>query len=395
MERIPQRGTKKSTRQASSKKNTPQGGIEKNPIVKGCAKRDEEKGIAVVTQRDLSRSTILGSSNQSIQLEEALARGHQIVDVRSAGEFLAGSIPGAVNVPLFDDDERSVIGTIYRHGGHEQAVDQGFLYVEKKLSELLSAFQPFQARPVTIFCARGGMRSLSVVNLLNQADFMAFQLAGGYKRYRHNVLDRLDHFQPKLIVIHGLTGTGKTRILQQLDPAIDLEDLAGHRSSLFGGLDRQPSSQRSFESRLVLAIGSLGREPYFIEGESRKIGRVFIPQPLAVAMQNAVLVNVHCSLETRINRIIEDYPVTNAAMRNQIEAILKSLKQKMGGSQVDEMCLLLRNGQLPELVRLLLVDYYDKRYSRGMSNYQYALELSSEDIDAAAVRLAEFRRTFL
>ena len=112
-------------------------------------------------------------------------------------------------------------------------------------------------------------------------------------------------------------------------------------------------------------------------------------------MQNAVLVNVHCSLETRINRIIEDYPVTCEAMRNQIETILKSLKQKMGGSQVEEMCLLLRNGDLPELVRLLLVEYYDKRYSRGMSNYQYALELSSEDIDAAAVRLAEFRRTFL
>jgi tRNA 2-selenouridine synthase len=349
----------------------------------------------VVIQKDLSRSTILGASSQPIQLEEALARGHQIIDVRSAGEFLAGTIPGAVNIPLFDDDERSVIGTIYRHGGHEQAVDQGFDYVEKKLSELLSAFEPFQAKPVTIFCARGGMRSLSVVNLLVQADYKAFQLEGGYKRYRRNVLDCLVHFQPKLIVIHGLTGTGKTRILQQLEPAIDLEDLAGHRSSLFGGLDRQPSSQRSFESRLAETIGSLGKEPYFIEGESRKIGRVFIPQALATAMQNAVLVNVHCSLETRINRVIEDYPVSNEAMLNQIETILRSLKQKMGRSLVEEMCLLLRNGQLPELVRILLVDYYDKRYSRSMSNYRYVLELSSEDIDAAAVRLGDFRRTLL
>ncbi len=362
---------------------------------RGGAKGDEEQGTAVVIQRDLSRSAILGSSKQPIEIEEAVARGHQIIDVRSAGEFLAGTIPGAVNVPLFDDDERSVIGTIYRHGGHEQAVRQGFSYVEKKISALLSAFQPFKTRPVTIFCARGGMRSRSVVNLLNQAEFTAFQLAGGYKRYRHAVLDCLARLQPKLIVIHGLTGTGKTRILQQLAPAIDLEDLAGHRSSLFGGLDRQPSSQKCFESRLALAVGSLGTEPYFIEGESRKIGRVFIPQSLAKAMQSGVLVNVHCSLETRIARIIEDYPVTSEAMRKQIEVILKSLKQKLGGSLVDEMCLLLRSGQLPELVRLLLVEYYDKRYSRSMSSYAYALELSSEDIDAAAAQLAEFRRTLL
>ena len=146
------------------------------------------------------------------------------------------------------------------------------------------------------------MRSLSIVNLLVQSGYDAFQLEGGYKKYRHDILDCLQHFQPKLIVIHGLTGTGKTRILQKLESAIDLEDLAGHRSSLFGGLDREPSNQRTFETKLAHTIATLGEEPYFIEGESRKIGRVFIPQPLAIAMQEAVLVNVHCSLATRIRR---------------------------------------------------------------------------------------------
>ncbi|MGB3210659.1 MAG: tRNA 2-selenouridine(34) synthase MnmH [Desulforhopalus sp.] len=349
----------------------------------------------MIIQRDVSRSAILKKSSRLIQLDEAVSDGHQIIDVRSGAEFCSGTIPGAVSIPLFDEDERTVIGTLYRHGGHERAITQGFDYVEKKLSDLLSAFLPFQSKKITVFCARGGMRSLSVVNLLAQSGYQAFQLEGGYKKFRQNVLDCLENFQPKLIVIHGLTGTGKTRILQKLEPAIDLEDLAGHRSSLFGGLDRKPSNQRTFESRLAQAIGILGKEPYFIEGESRKIGRVFIPQPLAKAMQAAILVNVHCSLETRIRRIIEDYPVTNSVMQDQIETILKSLKQKMGNSLVEKMCLLLRNGELQELVHILLVEYYDKRYGKSMSSYRYQLDLSSESIDEAAAELTEFRLSFL
>jgi len=346
-------------------------------------------------QTDLSRSTILGKSSRLIQLSEVEAGDHHVVDVRSAAEFAAGTIPGAINVPLFDEDERSVIGTIYRHGGQEQAVDQGFDYVDRKLPELLGAFQPFSDKPITIFCARGGMRSRSVVNLLAQSGFNACQLEGGYKKYRQNVLDCLQVFQPKLIVIHGLTGTGKTRILQKLAPAIDLEDLAGHRSSLFGGLDRQPSNQRTFESRLAQTIGLLGEEPYFIEGESRKIGKVFIPKLLAMAMKEAVLVNVHCSLATRIRRIIEDYPVENETMRHRMESILKTFKQNMGAGQVENMCRLLRDGDLDELVRILLVEYYDKRYSKSMSSYRYQLELSSENIEEAAATLTKFRRTLL
>ncbi|MFH0782711.1 MAG: tRNA 2-selenouridine(34) synthase MnmH [Pseudomonadota bacterium] len=338
------------------------------------------------------RAKILEKSARVIGLSEARATGHRIIDVRSVGEFLSGTIPGATNIPLFDEDERGVIGTIYRHGGHAQAIDQGFLFVEKKLPEMLSSFNSFQDEPLAICCARGGMRSLSVVNLLTQAGLRACQLKGGYKEYRRNILERLEHFQPRLIVIHGLTGTGKTRILQHLEHAIDLEDLAGHRSSLFGGLDRQPSNQRTFESRLAERIATLGEEPYFIEGESRKIGRVFIPKPLAMAMKQAVLVNIHCRLETRIARIIEDYPVADDEMLQQIETILRSLKQKMGVGQVEKMCALLHEGNLQELVGILLVDYYDKRYGKSMSEYRFDLEISAEDIDDAAARLEEFRR---
>lgn len=330
-----------------------------------------------------------------VPLKQAYENCHQIIDVRSQKEFLQGSIPGAVNVPLFDDDERDVIGTLYRHAGHTEAVDRGFEFAEKRLSALVESFLLYKDKPLTIFCARGGMRSRSVVNLLENFGYEAYQLEKGYKQYRHDVIACLNSFHPRLIVVHGLTGTGKTRILQQLDNAIDLEDLAQHRSSLFGAIDRIPRNQRTFESLLAKAIGCLGEPPYFIEGESRKIGRVFIPKPLALAMRGGIFVRVNCSIETRIKRIIEDYPVADEDTLKQLEKILNSLRQKMGHRTIDRLCMLLRKGNFEELVRNLLLEYYDKRYSNSMRNYGYQLELSSEDINSAAARLEHFRASLI
>lgn len=342
-------------------------------------------------KKDLSFSAILGKTDKQVSYEHAVANGFCFVDVRSAAEFDSGTIPGAVNIPLFDDHERSVIGTMYHHAGQKAAIEKGFVYAEGKLAELMGSFSTLRGNCIAVFCARGGMRSLSIVNLLHQAGFEALQLEGGYKQYRHQTIALLENFEPRLIVIHGLTGTGKTRILNRLDNSIDLEELARHRSSLFGGLDRQPHSQKSFESLLAQTISTLGEEPYFIEGESRKIGRVFIPKPLAGAMKKAILVNVHCSLETRIERIIEDYPVTDDSRRDEILVILKSLQTKMGTARVEQMCGLLNSGNLHELVRILLVEYYDKRYQRSMKEYRFDLELSSENISEAATTLLAFR----
>jgi len=344
-------------------------------------------------KEDLRRSNILKNNCSPVSFKEAVDENHLIVDVRSAAEYEGGSVPGAVNVPLFDEDERSVIGTIYKHGGQDKAIAQGFSYVEEKLAELLSAFEPFRKRTVSVFCARGGMRSRSIANLLIQSGYTAHQITGGYKLYRHETLDFLENYAPKIIVLHGLTGTGKTRLIQALDSSIDLEELARHRSSLFGGLDREPNCQKTFETLLVKTAQSLGQEPYFVEGESRKIGRVFIPKPFAMAMKSGVLVNITCSLEKRIERIVEDYPVEGAKKRGEILKILLSLKQSMGAAKVEEMCDLFNSNSLHELVRILLVDYYDQRYARSMSKYTFDLEVSSESISEAVEMLTTFRST--
>lgn len=341
---------------------------------------------------DLSPKTILEQVPDRLAAPDAIGGDFQIIDVRSPSEFTDGSLPEAVNIPLFDDDERAVVGTIYRQGGHNQAVDKGYDLVERKLAELLKAFSPYRQRPVAIICARGGMRSRSIVNLLLQSGYTATQIIGGYKAYRRGVMASLEKFAPPLIVIHGLTGTGKTRIIERLPDAIDLELFANHRSSLFGGLDRVSATQRQFESSLAHVVETLGASPYFIEGESRKIGPVFIPKPLAQAMKDGVLVRVSCSLETRVERIIADYPISDREVMGKMENIILSLSRNLGRERVEAMCELLKNNDLKPLVRNLLVDYYDVRYSKVMRDYRYSLEISSEDIDAAVTRLVAFRQ---
>lgn len=346
-------------------------------------------------KEELRSSKILANSCSPISFEKALAGSFLLVDVRSHAEFQAGTVPGAVNVPLFDEDERSVIGTIYKHGGQEKAIELGFSYAEAKLGRLLGAFEPYRKKTLAVFCARGGMRSRSIANLLLKAGYTAHQLVGGYKKYRHDTLSFLEHYAPRTIVLHGLTGTGKTRIIEALDASIDLEDLARHRSSLFGGLEREPNSQKTFEALLVKTAKNLGQEPYFVEGESRKIGRVFIPRAFAMAMKSGVLVNITCRLEKRIERIVEDYPVQGAKKREEILKILLSLRQSMGAARVERMCDLFNSNQLHELVRILLVEYYDKRYARSMSRYTFDLEVSSESISGAAATLTLFRKSLL
>ncbi len=361
----------------------------------------ETKEITFLIQKnntmkpDFSKAAILGRLAPAIDCSQLDSGKYMVIDVRSAAEYVSGTIPGAVNIPLFDEDERSVIGTLYTHASKDSAVEQGFAYADEKLDSLLCEFTRYSDMPLAIFCARGGMRSRSIVNVLNQTGYAAVQLEGGYKSFRTKVLQTVENFAPPLIVLHGLTGTGKTRILQHLDNAIDLEDLAQHRSSLFGALGTTPRNQRDFEALLAEQIGSAGTPPFFVEGESRKIGRVFIPKAFAMAMKAGVMVNVTASLETRIDRIIEDYPVDSKKRVAEIEAILKSLVRSMGRSLVEEMCGHLAAGDLESLVHILLVEYYDKRYARSMQNYRFQLEISSEDIAECARQLTAFRGQLL
>lgn len=343
----------------------------------------------------ISPETILKKSSTPISLEQANKNGHVLIDVRSSQEFEDGTIIGAQSIPIFDNYERSVIGTIYKHGSKQQAVAKGFEFVKQKFPELLESFVPFKGKTITIFCAKGGMRSRSIVNLLSELRYEVYQLEGGYKQYRNDTLDYLSAFKADLIVLHGMTGTGKTRIIEAMDHSIDLEGLAQHRSSLFGGINTIPRNQKQFESFLISDLKNLQEPPYFIEGESTKLGAVFLPKSVAYSMQKGRMIKVNASLETRIERIIEDYPIDNDTIRKRMEGALLSLKRRLGKSTVDKLLSHLEKNELEQLVHILLTEYYDKRYGNMYKKYDFCLEISSENIDDAVQQLYDYRLQLL
>ncbi len=192
---------------------------------------------------------------------------------------------------------------------------------------------------------------------------------------------------PRLLVIHGRTGVGKTLLLHRLHNALDLEGLAQHRSSLFGAVNRQPRTQQWFESHLLHAYRGLAHEqPVWVEGD------VILPASLRQAMQAGTCVLVTAPLETRVQRIIDEYDRGDADTREQLEAALRQLTPMLGRRRVDALADALRADDLETVVTALLVDYYDPRYEHAMRGYEYALTLSSADLDEAAARLHEFWR---
>jgi tRNA 2-selenouridine synthase len=323
---------------------------------------------------------------------EALARAGTVVDVRTPAEFTKGAVAGAVNIPLFDNAERAEIGTLYKQIGKQEAVQAGLKFVGGRLAGFIEAFEPYREAPLLVYCARGGMRSQSVVSLLASLGYEAAQLPGGYKAYRNYLLDALEReIPPRPIVIHGRTGVGKTLLLQRLTNALDLEELAQHRSSLFGAVNLQPRTQQQFETLLLQTLRGLDfARPVWIEGESRKVGSVTLPDSLRRAMQGGTCVLVTASLPTRVRRIIEEYGGEDPDTLAQLEEALRSLTRLMGKQPVARLVDCLRAGDLATVVETLLVDYYDPRYLHAMRDYRYALELSSEDLDAAAAELLAF-----
>ena len=327
-----------------------------------------------------------------VSVIDALCEENTLIDVRTAQEYEKGSIPDAFNYPLFDNLERAEIGVIYRKIGKNAAVVKGLEFFEPRIQQFLSSLTDLKSKRLVVFCARGGMRSASVVRLLQYQGFQAAQLQGGYKSYRSYVLRQLRKPVPPLIVLHGRTGVGKTLLLKKLPDHLDLEEFAGHRSSLFGAINKMPQTQKNFEALLAKKILELpNTRPVFIEGESRKVGKVFIPQSLAEAMKYGTLVLLQASFDTRIRRIVEEYKICDEQTFLQTDSILQSMQKVLGKKKAEQLRQWLRKGEFENIVHVLLEEYYDPRYQHAMRMNEYALKLSAEDLNSAAEKLVRFR----
>lgn len=333
-----------------------------------------------------------GAASSAVDVGAALREAAAVVDVRSPAEYAKGHVAGAVSIPLFSNNERAEIGTLYKALGKDTAVHKGLDLLGSKLKGFVSAFEPYRQGPLLVYCARGGMRSAAVVGLLSALGYAVRQLPGGYKAFRNHLLHRLEHgLPPCLVVIHGQTGVGKTLLLQRLRNHLDLEDCAQHRSSVFGAINLAPRTQQQFDAELLAALDGLDpARPVWVEGESRKIGDVLMPDALRRQMQRSPCVLVTAPLATRVARIVAEYGRPDDATKAQWEAALRQLVAALGHAAVDGMVARVRAGDFAPVVERLLVDYYDPRYAHSMRNYRYALTVPADDLDAAAAALEAF-----
>lgn len=333
----------------------------------------------------------------TIELPAALTYRHQqalLVDVRTPAEFNETSIPGAINVPLFSNDERAEIGSLYKQQGKMIARRRGVVIAAPKIPDFVAQIEKARALstlPVIIFCWRGGMRSLAMTSFMNLAGIPARQLSGGHKTFRRMVCDYFNQHQwPKIYVLRGLTGIGKTRILQRLkeqgQPVIDLEKIANHRGSAFGGLGlgNQPG-QKLFEARLWARLDELRDSPYLItEGESRHIGRLAVPARFHQAMQQQTSLWLTTSMALRTEVILADYPDL-AQLHPAIARSLNSLRERLGNSSVDQLMQLLDKKDWLLLIAALMQNYYDPLYLHTKPQHHREICYDSLDQGAAAV----------
>ncbi len=305
-----------------------------------------------------------------------------LVDVRSEGEYEEASIPGAKNLPLFNNEERAKVGTTYTQISPTLAREQGLEIVGPKLPKLVKQASDWgKGHPLVLFCWRGGMRSKSLSTVLDLMGISVYRLQGGYKAYRHMVNNYFESDLPcQVVVLRGNTGVGKTDILKQLRedgyPAIDLERLANNRGSVFGALGLGPApSQKKFEALLYEELNRLKDFPYIVvECESKRIGRVTLPVKFFNAMQSGVQILIHDSLENRVKRLVMEYTTVPNAIP-EIKASLERLIKNLGHKIIEEYNALLDQGDLNTFTEEML-KYYDALYAypnEASDNYEYSL----------------------
>lgn len=312
---------------------------------------------------------------RDITLNDLLAQKerepHTTIDVRSPSEFNEATIPGSINIPVFTDEERAEIGTLYKQVSKDAANKRGLEIFAAKLPVFIEEFKHIETS-MTVFCWRGGMRSKTAATVLDLMGIHANRLSGGIRTYRQWIVKELEEasFKPELIVLNGYTGSGKTVLLHRLAkngyPILDLEKLAGHRGSIFGQIGLKPNNQKKFDSLLMYEIEKVNDEPFvFIEGESKRIGKILVHPFLFDKKENGFQIFIQLPVEERVKIILDDYDPTTSPEKF-IEAF-KMIKRRIHVPIANDIELALAENNFEVAVKLLLEHYYDPRYEYSMT----------------------------
>jgi tRNA 2-selenouridine synthase len=337
------------------------------------------------------------SHNRPVAIDQ-IGAFHTVIDARSPSEFALDHLPGAVNCPVLDDEERRIVGTLYKQQGAFEARRVGGAMVAANLARHLR--EQFADRPATwrplVYCWRGGLRSGSMVQWLRLVGWDAQQLAGGYKRFRGHVIAQIEAIAPQLPlrVLCGPTGSAKTALLHALAAqgaqVLDLEGLAVHKGSVLGKVPgvAQPSQKR-FETQLAMQLQALDlSRPVFVEAESRKIGQISLPTPLLERLRASPCVEIVASPEARLAYLLRDYVYLGDDGPRLADA-LGQLHGLQANETITRWQAWALTGELRPLFAELMSLHYDPLYTRSQNgNYQRlrnAVQVNAASLDEAAL----------
>ncbi|WP_425447496.1 tRNA 2-selenouridine(34) synthase MnmH [Dethiothermospora halolimnae] len=331
-------------------------------------------------------------------------KDYSLIDVRSPKEFDNDSIPGAINIPILSDKEREYVGYVYKQVDSNKAKELGLGYASEKLVDIYKRIKEIKetGKKIVLFCYRGGMRSNSVANVLNIMGVNVSVLNGGYKSYRKFIVNNLPKYKDKFkyIVIHGYTGVGKTKILERLEdeghPVVDLEKLASNSGSVFGEMtyDNPSTSQKKFETLLFNNLYNSDHGYFFIESESKRIGKVILPNFLHKNMKDGYHVLIKTNMENRVNNIVEDY--ISSDINDKDEKIIKAIKKlnkRLGKIKTNKLIESITNKDYNFVIETLMTDYYDPLYDYSIDKIkEYDTIIQYETIEEAKDKLIKFAK---
>ncbi|MDF2556508.1 MAG: tRNA 2-selenouridine synthase [Bacillales bacterium] len=306
----------------------------------------------------------------------------QFIDLRSPCEFSESCIPGAINVPIFSNEERIEVGTLYKQQGENVARWKAMELVSPKIPNILSSIKKISESGLipVVYCWRGGMRSKSISFFANLAGLNIYRLVDGYRGYRKYILEKSSILFPRnSFILHGKTGVGKTEILQHLKsqeiPIVDLEKAANHKGSIFGSFGMgEGNSQKMFDSILYQQLTSIYPSDFCIlEAESSRIGRVSTPVYVQNSIKNGVHILIKRSINNRVERIYNEYVKdlsTNEGYSEKLDAILNQLYKRISNKQIIEnVKSSFKSKDYHSIIQMLMEHYYDPRYEHKEMTY--------------------------
>ncbi|MCB0365893.1 MAG: tRNA 2-selenouridine(34) synthase MnmH [Bdellovibrionaceae bacterium] len=308
------------------------------------------------------------------------------IDVRSQGEFAKGSFPLVANIPILNDEHRHQVGLCYKQKGQPKAIELGHQLVEPIKGGLAKSWLQVaaqceeQAQELLVFCWRGGLRSKIASQWMAEAGAHPLRVEGGFKGLRRQALRALGDLPP-MLVLGGMTGSGKTRLLAELNNKLDLEGLARHRGSAFGLLPRESQPcQMDFENHLALSLSAAQGKELIVEDESRRIGRISLPNGMYEHMARCPFVLLEVSVRERAHNIFMEYisaPLVSGeeseVLRVHMKSCTERIRRKLGGVRTDEVLTQIdrafSTGDVEDHLQwigFLLVNYYDPLYGHSM-----------------------------